>query len=200
MGGLKQVDELVDLQDDLDKLIVKNHRLGGKDLYDWKKTALLVELGELANELRYFKFWSKDREPRFSTKCTACNGTGVYILWHDTLNCPVCRGSGKDESENPALEEYVDGLHFLISIGLEIYSKAELKDKVRNLVHVTITNIDQVFSLLYHQITNNLYTNWEFIYSVYIGWGYLLGFSTEEIKEAYKKKNNKNLERQANGY
>ena len=51
-----------------------------------KMLALLVEIGELANETRCFKYWSN-----------------------------------KPASEREViLEEYVDGLHFILSIGIDL--------------------------------------------------------------------------------
>src|SRR5690625_5205965 len=78
-------DTLFKMQQKLDTYIVDNHKLHDENLFDKKMLALLVELGELANETRCFKFWStKD-----------ANDTDVI------------------------LEEYVDNIHFLLSIGLE---------------------------------------------------------------------------------
>ncbi|MCT8138628.1 dUTP diphosphatase [Anaerobacillus sp. CMMVII] len=49
-------------QKELDDRIVKEHNLEGQYLLSDKILALLVELGELANETRCFKFWS-DKPP-----------------------------------------------------------------------------------------------------------------------------------------
>lgn len=45
-------------QIELDKHIHSNHNINYKDVHDKLKLALAVELGELANEIRCFKFWS----------------------------------------------------------------------------------------------------------------------------------------------
>src|SRR5690554_4282011 len=88
--------KLFELQRQLDARIEKEHpRQDGEDRLAKKILALMVELGELANEWRGFKFWSEDQEPRTE-------------LWDDRLRF-----------HNPLLEEYVDCLHFLLSIGLE---------------------------------------------------------------------------------
>src|SRR5699024_11074132 len=42
-----------------DKYIEENNDLANTDIFEAKYLALLVELGELANETRCFKFWSK---------------------------------------------------------------------------------------------------------------------------------------------
>lgn len=49
--------ELFDMQRALDKFIEETQNIN-KDVFNEKGLALLVELGELANETRCFKFWS----------------------------------------------------------------------------------------------------------------------------------------------
>src|SRR5690625_3278853 len=87
--------KLFEAQKELDERIVAEKGLEGQDLLDKKILALLVELGELAQNWRGFKFWSNDQEPRTE-------------LWDDRLRF-----------HNPLLEEYVDCLHFILSIGNE---------------------------------------------------------------------------------
>ena len=77
--------KLYALQKELDSRIVSEHNLQSENLIQRKTLALQVEIGELANETRCFKYWS-DKAP-----------------------------SPKDV----ILEEYVDCLHFILSIGLE---------------------------------------------------------------------------------
>ena len=79
------LDELFKLQMELDKRIVEQHSLQNRSLSSEKILALQVELGELANETRCFKYWS----------------------------------TRKPSEKDVILEEYVDCLHFLLSIGLE---------------------------------------------------------------------------------
>ncbi|MGG4002815.1 dUTP diphosphatase, partial [Geobacillus stearothermophilus] len=74
-----------DMQRALDERIETEHGLMEEDLFARKQLAFLVELGELANETRCFKFWS--------------------------IKPPA--------PAERVLEEYVDGLHFLLSLGLE---------------------------------------------------------------------------------
>src|SRR5690554_5668076 len=116
--------KLFDIQRKLDERIVEKHGLQGEDLLDKKILALQVELGELANEWRVFKFWSDDQEPRTTSKCRKClgEGKGYFFGRRWTGNketCITCGGTGINENENPLLEEYVDCLHFILSIGLE---------------------------------------------------------------------------------
>ena len=74
--------KLFQMQNTLDKRIQAEHHLEGVPLLHKKILSLQVELGELANETRCFKFWS--------TK--------------------------KPSSNDVILEEYVDCLHFILSI------------------------------------------------------------------------------------
>ena len=80
-----QLEKLFRVQQALDQHIEEKHELQNEDLFARKVLALLVELGELANETRCFKFWSI-----------------------------------KPSSEKSViLEEYVDGIHFILSLGIE---------------------------------------------------------------------------------
>lgn len=50
---------LFDMQDDLDAKINEVRKLSGHDVIQERILALLVEIGEFANETRCFKFWSR---------------------------------------------------------------------------------------------------------------------------------------------
>ncbi len=52
------INELYDIQQELNDRIVKEHNLDNTTLSNDRYMALLVELGELANETRCFKYWS----------------------------------------------------------------------------------------------------------------------------------------------
>ncbi|KEF39547.1 hypothetical protein M670_01320 [Schinkia azotoformans MEV2011] len=157
---------LFELQKELDTRIEKEHGLEQADLMDKKIMALLVELGELANETRCFKFWSKK---------------------------PAA-------ARDVILEEYVDGVHFILSIGLELNIQDQVslnpKDEYRDLV--------EQFQLVFASIIEfrkqlNL-ENYHNIFNEYIILGKLLGFSSDDIEKAYKLKNEVNHKRQNSGY
>src|SRR5690625_840666 len=119
------LEKLFKIQAELDKRIVEKHGLQNEDLLDKKILALQVELGELANEWRGFKFWSKDQEPKTTGMCWNCveEGEGYFSgrEWTGIKEeCIECGGTGIDTNENPLLEEYVDCLHFILTIGLEL--------------------------------------------------------------------------------
>ena len=154
------------MQKTLDERIQKEHN-PDKDLIIHKKTlALLVELGELANETRCFKYWSK-----------------------------------KGPSERSVIiEEFVDCLHFILSIGI---SKNFLNPSLN---HIQISNID--LSLLFLDLNNTItkFANtqseedYNEIFNKFLILGEALGFSETEIETAYVYKNEVNHQRQDEGY
>lgn len=157
---------LFEMQKELDTRIEKEHGLEQVDLMDKKIMALLVELGELANETRCFKFWSKK---------------------------PAA-------ARDVILEEYVDGVHFILSIGLELEIQDQVtlnsKDENRDLVE----QFQQVFaSIIEFRKQLNL-ENYHKIFNDYILLGNLLGFTPDDIQKAYKLKNQVNHVRQDTGY
>ncbi|MGQ8924303.1 dUTP diphosphatase, partial [Bacillus halotolerans] len=90
--------KMFEMQKALDERIIKEKGLEGQDLLPNLILALQVELAECANEWRGFKHWSNDREPRI---------------------CLIDKKgqTAKEYYKNPLLEEYVDCLHFILSIG-----------------------------------------------------------------------------------
>lgn len=159
------LERLFDMQKVLDDRIKKEHQLEQTDVYEEKVLALLVELGELANETRCFKYWSQ-----------------------------------KGPSERAViLEEYVDGLHFILSLGLE-------KGWITPIIAVSSTesNVTTLFLHMYECIirmrksaTKETYDQ---LCTSFFTLGDALGFSQEEVVQAYVDKNEKNHERQNQGY
>ncbi len=49
------------MQADLDKAIQAEHKIKTEDIVTKRIVALLVELGEFANEIKPFKYWKKDK-------------------------------------------------------------------------------------------------------------------------------------------
>lgn len=136
------------------------------DVFLEKGLALLVELSELANETRCFKFWSE-----------------------------------KGPSEKfVILEEYVDSVHFLLSLGiekkldhLEEWPMNQPDDSLTMLFLHTQTAINQFLKTP----TMDIY---EDVWAWYGSIASNLGFTHEEIVQAYLEKNEKNYERQRSGY
>jgi len=191
--------KLFETQKLLDKRIVDEHNLHGHDLLPQKILALQVELAELANEWREFKFWSRDQEPRtfeWIGKCEKCNGHGVD---DENISCPNCAGTG-DGNRNPLLEEYCDCLHFILSIGndleinIALYTILPVKHKTR---------LDQ-FLRTYYVIGDLEHDPSQeeliLVLQHFLSLGEMIGFTWSEIEQAYYTKNAINHQRQTDHY
>ncbi len=160
------IQKLLEMQSQLDNYIEKEHGLEEENLFGKKMLALLVEIGELANETRCFKFWSKK---------------------------PA-------SSKEVILEEFVDGVHFILSLGLEIGVKQlELKE-----TNYTIEDVTEQFMEVYRAanefMTERSVTHFTNLLRHYFYLGELLGFSHDDVLQAYIQKNEVNYQRQKEGY
>ncbi|MBS4173772.1 dUTP diphosphatase [Bacillus sp. FJAT-49736] len=159
--------EWFQMQKQLDQYIEMENHLENEDLFDRKVLALLVEIGELANETRCFKFWSK---------------------------------KGPSE-QNIILEEFVDGVHFILSIGIE------LGFENRNIFLHKQNNkedLNSLFLRVYERIIKLKGTKSEEDFTMllqdFFQLGMNLGFSIEDVQQAYIAKNEINYKRQKQGY
>ncbi|MEC5422101.1 dUTP diphosphatase [Virgibacillus sp. C22-A2] len=212
--------KLFEIQKTLDDRIMKEHGLEGQDLLNKKILALQVELGELANEWRGFKFWSKDQRPRVEDwiECSTCNGTGDLNYEkvqedaegsgnHEYIDCEECDCAGTVGVRNPLLEEYVDCLHFILSIGLDlefgnypmIGSSPETKT-VSDMFLVTFETINMFYRAYFSGNEDLTEIKYTIVFDTFITLGEMLGFTTEQIEQAYLDKNKINHERQNNDY
>lgn len=180
--------KLFKMQKVLDAKIVKQKGLEGVDLLDKKILALLTELGELANEWRGFKFWSEDQEP-----------TKPKTLWisHEGRQVPF--------TSDPLLQEYVDCLHFILSIGLEIRAEdvQPLSFQYENIVaqfNELFADVSRSYEAIGIWSVHDTENNYLDIFNEFIGLGEMLGFTWDQIEQAYMDKNKENHARQANGY
>lgn len=159
------LNKLFQLQRNLDERIIAEHNLHKESLFSKKVLALQVEISELANETRCFKFWSNKGPSDKST----------------------------------ILEEYVDCLHFILSLGLE-----------KNYVNLEPMMLDhdndltETFINIYIDI-NDFFVcsskdNYKTLFEDFLCLGKNLGFTSEEVENAYFQKNDVNHQRQDNGY
>ncbi|WP_163583299.1 dUTP diphosphatase [Gracilibacillus saliphilus] len=190
-------EKLFEIQGGLDEHIRKEKNLEGHDLLDKKILALQVELGELANEWRGFKFWSNYPKPQkaYNKGCDECVGgiSKTSPLLGPYKECEHCR-------VNPLLEEYVDCLHFILSIGIEKGFQNHYWDYMVN----EFDDITVQFNLVFDSI-NDFYTrktedSFGDIVDWFMGLGQMLGFTEQQIEAAYLEKNKVNHERQLTGY
>jgi dimeric dUTPase (all-alpha-NTP-PPase superfamily) len=170
--------ELFKTQRKLDEKIIENHNLHGRDLFSRKIAAFVVEMSEMANEIRFFKYWSN-------------------------------KGPSLKET---ILEEYIDSLHFLLSIGNEIEEIYNLGESIKNFEYEPYLNykdftdnfieiIREICKLEYYSDSKMM--SWQLyieVMNMLLGWGNKLGFGFKEIETGYYKKNEINFKRQDSNY
>lgn len=177
-----KLDKLYKMQEKLDNHILENRvKRTGKEidkeqLLEETVLALLVELGELANATRCFKHWS--------TK--------------------------GPESKERILEELSDVWHFYLSIGNQIGRNAREEISISPEEYEYLvggnTEAEIIFLAIYNRISELGITEpiQSHLYAIagkdiYV-LGRFLGFTDEEVEEAYLKKHKKNYKRQEEGY
>jgi dimeric dUTPase (all-alpha-NTP-PPase superfamily) len=152
-------------QHKLDQHIQSQHGVSYESTRAKRLLALLVELGEMINETKTFKFWS--------TKPSAPK--------------PVI------------LDEYADGLHFLLSLALDIGSKKyvySIEKLAISLTEATLIAFQQVVQLMDQWSVAQV----ELAYQSYLNLIPLLGFTADEVLAAYFQKLGVNYNRQQNHY
>ncbi len=157
--------DLFSKQKELDHYIQENHLLEEEDLVSRKILAFQVELGELANETRCFKFWSlKPASP-----------------------------------SNVILEEYVDGLHFLLSLGLELSCVFETLEPAADKGDLT-TQFQRVYRFASRFEEAPTAPNYRLLFAAFLALGRQLQLTEQGVMDAYWEKNQVNRQRQAEGY
>jgi dimeric dUTPase (all-alpha-NTP-PPase superfamily) len=158
---------LLKIQKDLDSVINLNHNTTYETTSKERYLALLVELSELANATRTFKYWSN-------------------------------KGS---ESKERIIDEYVDALHFLLSLTLCFEYTLPIFEVNDEFKDVTTT---EAFLLTYNEF-NKFYldkTNENLVsaFKTYLMLALKLNLTKEDIINGYLTKVNVNYNRQKEGY
>jgi dimeric dUTPase (all-alpha-NTP-PPase superfamily) len=116
--------------------------------------------------------------------------------------------SNKKNDYEKALKEYVDGLHFILSIGLELgyqniipYRMNESEDGI-NEFNLLMANVSGMWlsSTTKHGMKFRIKEDYHKVFSIFLSLGKMLGFTWDQIEKAYLEKNKVNHERQHNGY
>jgi dimeric dUTPase (all-alpha-NTP-PPase superfamily) len=159
--------KLFSMQKELDRHIELQHGLMDEDLFDRKVLALTVEIGELANETRCFKFWSVKPSSEFQV----------------------------------IIEEFVDGIHFILSLGIEC--GFDHIGKITADTHESV-DINGQFLTVYESIHtfrgSRQKDDYLHLFASYMKLAKLLGLSESQIEQAYIEKNEVNYDRQRRGY
>ena len=190
--------KLFSMQKELDDYIIEKKGLQGVDLLPQKILALQVELGECAQEWRGFKFWSERQTPTQPECNFKSNADGSSLEWKEEYGY----------IKHPLLEEYVDCLHFILSIGLTIEPNiTEEWDLPRELKAEYSQTPTESFNMLFgafNGIENrdelDKYECYIWVLEIFEELGRLLGFTWNQIESAYTEKWNINKKRQESGY
>lgn len=153
------------LQEGLDKDIAIKHGVSYESTFSRRLMALLVELGEFANETRCFKYWS--------TK-------------------------GPSPKER-ILDEYADGLHFLLSLGIPLgvtHYKHYFKVTEKDLTEAILTVYENAVELRKHYDADHYAKT----FGSYLNLIPLFDYSIEEVGQAYLDKLGVNYKRQEEHY
>lgn len=199
-----ELQHIIDAQKALDARIIKEKGLEGKDLVANTFVALQVELGEMANEARWFKHWSNDQKPRMKTE--------------SICGCIMCEHHSIPNDKNPILEEFVDSVHFFVSIAIqkgwedELWVYEEAINPYEFDGDLTSYYLEMIYFLnkAYMEIPQEgkkIAGMQEDAYHFRLAWILFLnigingfGFTWEQIYEAYFEKNQINHQRQESGY
>lgn len=156
---------LFEMQQQLDQYIQSNHQVTSDQLFERKILALFVELGELANETRCFKFWSvKEPSPR-----------------------------------EVILEEYVDGIHFILSLGLD--AEFQLEEVDHQPYNGDLTGLfNQLYRAIDYYRDDRTEITYLTVFGLFLTLGKELGFTDQDIQSAYFEKNEVNFKRQDEQY
>lgn len=199
MNNLK---ELFEIQAGLDAEILKNHPVQeGEDRLEKKHAALFSEIGETLNEHRAFKFWSDDQKPRTEVMCRKCHGEGVLtdiVTFHEKT-CDECQGAGECDY---VLKELVDCLHFILSIGLELEERWKVDVRNRMYIPYKLEGMTVEGHFIELAVCDASFSTGRYTACMnrFIGLSEKLGYTWEQVREAYLIKNQENHYRQMNGY
>ena len=183
------LEKLVEMQRVLDERIVKgkNIQLSADELFFNTVVALDVELSEFANEGRWFKIWSDDQQPR----------RGVEGFYKDSF-----------------LEEFVDGVHFFLSLANQKGWQEELylfEDAIEDLrndgFEGGLNGIYLEMKVFLFQSADRKREEKERVFAFRAAWFLFISigligfnFTWEQIEQAYYDKNKVNHKRQESGY
>lgn len=149
----------------LDNEIAINHDVTYESTRERRTLALFVEIGELANSTRCFKYWSN-------------------------------KGS---EEMSRVMDEYADGLHFLVSLGIDAgIARYTYEQKESEL------SLTDLFVLMYEKLTKFAKTrklkDYRILFETYLMIASKLGMAKKEIFDSYLLKLGENYHRQKTNY
>ncbi|MGE1028616.1 dUTP diphosphatase [Bacillus sp. GKis3/1] len=167
------IQKIFGAQDKLDRKVVEVHGLQGQNLTGDVTQALYTELGELSNEIGFFKYWKKNKKDDKARQ---------YDEWADCMHFLASLGNkyGHTEtiSSDAAKEVLIADVNYMISEDV---------------------NYHGLFNKLYKAELNRI-SNYGYSLSCLLVIGLKLGMTFEDMEKAYFEKNQVNYDRLASGY
>lgn len=110
--------------------------------------------------------------------------------------------SNKPPNMEKVLEETVDVLHFILSLGNDLNISSSIVEEQPARVYEDLT--EQFIALSYTAVCIAIYNNKKIYFletiKMFKGLVHLLGFTNEQLEQAYYKKNRLNYQRQETNY
>lgn len=134
----------------LDKLFDEGYNIKDEETIKKNKLELLVELGELANETKCFKYWSLKQSNRENIKEEFADCLLMVLLFCNMLNINLDESFPKIEEKDIIVQ--FNTLFYLSSTLMENFKKETIKLILSNLINLgyllKLTNEDIISSSL----------------------------------------------------
>lgn len=159
------LEKLYFYQKQLDDEIAIKHNVSYETTFEKRLLSLLVEIGELANETRCFKYWSN-------------------------------KGPSPKEI---VMDEYADGLHFFLSLGIPLKTDKYIYEINSNNVSL-VEQFHKLYALITSLKDNYCLKDYQIAFQYYLNLAVSLSMSEEDIISSYMKKLQVNHHRQETNY
>ncbi|MCU5414810.1 dUTP diphosphatase [Bacillus wiedmannii] len=167
------IQKIFEAQDKLDRKVVEVHGLEGQNLTGDVTQALYTELGELSNEIGFFKYWKKNKKNDKARQ---------YDEWADCMHFIASLGNKYGHVETILLEKIKDGFEKDVNYAIE-----------------TQIPYHELFEIIYKAQLNSV-KDYVISLAALVVIGLKLGMTYEEMEKAYFDKNQVNYDRLASGY
>ncbi|PFH81647.1 dUTPase [Bacillus cereus] len=190
--------------------MLKLHRITDEEL---QQQFNLRELLDMQKELdKRIDYHGQDR---IELKFYALN-VEINEAWNETKSFKYWSTKFKEPDENNLLEELVDGLHFLLSIVLDLNASTRSAHnyigcfKYAKMCTMNIYSVNRLFEMWIKEVfkAKKQWVVYRFfpvselrkMFGIFFRICYLYGFTYKDVIQAYKEKNEENFKRQASGY
>ncbi|MGH1293801.1 dUTP diphosphatase [Bacillus cereus] len=165
------IQRIFEAQDKLDRKVVEVHGLEGKNLTGDVTQALYTELGELSNEIGFFKYWKKNKKNDKARQ---------YDEWADCMHFMASLGNKYGH------------LEILLNEDLQ----AAIADDINNNQSLSYHRLFEIIYTADFSVPREYTISLASIVVI----GLKLGMAFEDMEKAYFDKNQVNYDRLASGY